>query len=343
MKKIVSFVSAALLVCSCTNEIDNVVGSSSKKIQFDPYIAGNTRALVDAPHADATTVKNEGFRVVAWYKNANEVLFNDLFKYSESNHQLAGTEEYEWPKSTDPEIVPTLDFYAVYPKDQASIEFATSEGGQKVITDVFYVNTTSNSSNGQSDVLLAQAKGKTQNDGKVALSFQHVLTQVRANLKFDATYDETNIYVNEISLTGLQSGFYDMTNSSWVAGYKKDNEIQPDTTSARYILHQGSATMEGSNTTSIPVFSSLAYNQETEELDTIPAAVMLIPGKYELSIEYIYKSYTMLKDTVDLSDPTLQGKIVTLDINVKDNRISFGAPQIVNWDVSTSPDYDVEN
>lgn len=330
MNKFLYVASAVALLCSCSNEIVQEEKSDhARTIQFDTYVAGQTRSI--AYEATLDTIGNNGFQVYAFYSDTQLKYFSSL--YQNIGGIISSKEENVWPTTG------TLDFLAVYPNEKVTVketvETGAAEGpftGTIEVSPIGIIDGSEKKPDGVYDVMIATAANKKQADGSVALSFNHLLVKVQANIYYDSYYIDP--YSNEgpallsITLTGATAGDYDVKNQKW--------SVAADATS-------GSTTYSLFNTTESDYFGSSesqpVYEYTTKDSDhPIRASLMLIPAKYTLTVKH--NRGDAITSEVDLSDKELDGgevssfagKVVTLNIHISDNHIQFATPTVESWE-----------
>lgn len=334
MKRILYLASALAIFGACTNEIAQETENPSlgRTIQFDPYVAGQTRTV--AFEATADTLATNGFQVYAWNNETaiNGTLglyFSDMYQQEFGGPSIVATDEHEWPGATP------LNFLGTYPsspdisQNQEKAETDEFKGGSKPQTSV-HVNT--EESAGTKDIMCALAENKSASEGVVNLSFSHILVKVQANIYYDSYYiDPTRNEgpaLENITLTGTIEGDYDVINQKW--------SVATDATSSsfEYLLFNTTESDYFGSSESQPV-----YEYTTKDSDhPIRASLMLIPAKYTLTVKH--NRGDAITSEVDLSDKELDGgevssfagKVVTLNIHISDNHILFAQPTVEPWE-----------
>lgn len=194
---------AALTLVSCSSDDLNSLSDNSSKneaISFDGYLGRSAVAVNGSRGSVETkeTLKTDGFGVFGKYnadagQNFGSDLFNNVKVYSSSTAEPV-TWTYDntkyWP--TDGHV----DFLAYAPhvdKKQlingSSIDF-TVEGEAA----------------NQKDLLWANAKGQTKENGKVTFKFAHALSRLGYKVKLNGDYTGTTIKLNKITLAGSADG-----------------------------------------------------------------------------------------------------------------------------------------
>ena len=332
MNKFLYVASAVALLCSCSNEIVQEERSDhARTIQFDPYVAGQTRTV--AFEATADTLATNGFRVYAWNNETAigdnlGLYFSDMYQQEAGGSSIVATDDHEWPGATP------LNFLGTYP---SSIRIIT-QNQKKAESDEFYdgaipqtsVHVDTKASAGTKDIMCALAENKSASDGVVNLSFSHILVKVQANISYDEVYIDgsgNGPALMKISLTGTSEADYDVETKKWNVG------TDATSNTIEYTLYNTTMSDYWGSTESQPV-----YEYSTKDTDHIRASLMLIPAKYTLSVEH--NQGGPITSEIDLSDKDLEGgdvssfagKVVTLNIHISDNHILFAQPTVEPWE-----------
>lgn len=342
MKRILYLASALAIFGACTNEIDKVseISTDRHPIEFDTYVAGQTRAF--AYEATADTLATKGFQVYAWNNetaigDSLGLYFSDMYHQEAEGSSIVANSKHEWPGAT------SLSFLAVYPAVQEIISMETpkAEGtdanlykGEVVPSATVSVSTNKGDAPGTSDVMCAYAEDKTAAGGVVNLAFSHILVKVQANLLFDASLKDgsgNGPCINTVKLKGISSGKYDASESKWSTSA---DAITAENGTEYLLFSTDESQYLGSITDYEPLYD---YDHRTEG-NQMRVSLMLIPAQYELSVTYGY-SNTMTA-TINLADTqieggekiSLSGKVVILNIHIKDNHISFATPTVESWE-----------
>lgn len=332
MKRILYLASALAIFGACTNEIAQETENPSlgRTIQFDPYVAGQTRTV--AFEATADTLATNGFQVYAWNNETaiNGTLglyFSDMYQQEFGGPSIVATDEHEWPGATP------LNFLGTYPSSPD-----ISQNQKKAESDEFYdgampqtsVHVNTEVSAGTKDIMCALAENKSASDGVVNLSFSHILVKVQANISYDEVYIDgsgNGPALMNITLTGTPMADYDVKTQKW-------NFVTDATSNTiEYTLYNTTMSDYWGSTESQPV-----YEYSTKDTDHIRASLMLIPAKYTLSVEH--NQGAPITSEIDLSDQALDGgevssfagKVVTLNIHISDNHIQFATPTVESWE-----------
>lgn len=193
---------AALTVVSCSSEDLNSLSDNSSKneaISFDGYL-GRSAVSVNGTRGSVLTIDNlqtEGFGVFGNYnstggQNFGFNLFNNVKVYYDASAKTPAwtySPLKYWP--TDGHV----DFLAYAPrvdKQQltgSSIDF-TVEGDAA----------------NQKDLLWANAKDQTKENGKVTFKFNHALSRLGYTVKLNDAYSDVTIKLNKITLAGSNDG-----------------------------------------------------------------------------------------------------------------------------------------
>ena len=327
---------AALTLVSCSSDDLNSLSDNSSKneaISFDGYLGRSAVAVNGSRGSVETkeTLKTDGFGVFGKYnadagQNFGSDLFNNVKVYSSSTAEPV-TWTYDntkyWP--TDGHV----DFLAYAPhvdKKQlingSSIDF-TVEGEAA----------------NQKDLLWANAKGKTKENGKVTFKFAHALSRLGYKVKLNDDYTGTTIKLNKITLAGSADG--NGTNKAFYKTGTIDLSYTSSTTSPTTSLWKPSEEKQnfewfsGDNQLSK---TDAATNPETEYLFVIPQDFS--PKTTSADALYVIVDYT-----ITYSDGTtvktkvykqiewnfLQGQAYTLNLTLGLTPIEFDVKTVEGW------------
>ena len=327
---------AALTLVSCSSDDLNSLSDNSSKneaISFDGYL-GRSAVAVNGSRGSVETkdqLKTDGFGVFGNY-NANDGqdfgsnLFDNVKVYSSSTAEPV-TWTYDntkyWP--TDGHV----DFLAYAPhvdKKQlingSSIDF-TVEGEAA----------------NQKDLLWANAKGQTKENGKVTFKFAHALSRLGYKVKLNGDYTGTTIKLNKITLAGSADG--NGTNKAFYKTGTIDLSYTSSTTSPTTSLWKPSEEKQdfewfsGDNQLSK---TDAATNPETEYL-------FVIPQNFSKTEENADALYVIVEYTIKYEDEKTmtnkvssqlklnfeQGKAYTLNLTLGLTPIEFDVTTVEGW------------
>ena len=327
---------AALTLVSCSSDDLNSLSDNSSKneaISFDGYLGRSAVAVNGSRGSVETkeTLKTDGFGVFGKYnadagQNFGSDLFNNVKVYSSSTAEPV-TWTYDntkyWP--TDGHV----DFLAYAPhvdKKQlingSSIDF-TVEGEAA----------------NQKDLLWANAKGQTKENGKVTFTFAHALSRLGYKVKLNGDYTGTTIKLNKITLAGSADG--NGTNKAFYKTGTIDLSYTSSTTSPTTSLWKPSEEKQdfewfsGDNQLSK---TDAATNPETEYLFVIPqdfskteenADALYVIVEY--TIKYEDEKTMTNKVSSQLKLNFEQGKAYTLNLTLGLTPIEFDVKTVEGW------------
>lgn len=339
---------AALTLVSCSSDDLNSLSDNSSKneaISFDGYLGRSAVAVNGSRGSVETkeTLKTDGFGVFGKYnadagQNFGSDLFNNVKVYSSSTAEPV-TWTYDntkyWP--TDGHV----DFLAYAPhvdKKQlingSSIDF-TVEGEAA----------------NQKDLLWANAKGQTKENGKVIFKFAHALSRLGYKVKLNGDYTGTTIKLNKITLAGSADG--NGTNKAFYKTGTIDLSYTSSTTSPTTSLWKPSEEKQdfewfsGDNQLSK---TDAATNPETEYL-------FVIPQNFSQKTTSADALYVIVDYTITYSDGTtvktkvykqlewdfLQGQAYTINLTLGLTPIEFDVTTVEGWTDFNQKDIDAWN
>ena len=194
MKRIL-IIAAFIAAISCTKagEETGRQDAAGGRIVF---AAASSKSITEST---AATVQAGGFNVVAQVVTVNgrTTYFNDHAEWSASENWFATENDYYFPASP-------LTFYAVHPKSY-EIEFLQ---GNKGPLPCF-----SFTSDGVADVISAYRNSVSATDEKVALTFEHILAQVR--VLWTGEDPKVTYEVTGIDLQTPRGGTYEFVGHAW--------------------------------------------------------------------------------------------------------------------------------
>lgn len=201
MKRIAIILGLVLIVlASCTKDIVKEVNNG---LAIDFRVSTQTRAT------EVTNSTLSSFHVTAI--SGDDVYFSEIeFKAQGTpgaeNNYFISDDKYYWPESGD------LDFYAYYPSAADLGGTLSISGTGKTLTGFSPKSEIA----AQVDFIVAKARGNkasNQQDG-VALSFQHMLSQIEINAK--NSNSEYDITVGGFALKGVKSkGDFSFEDLTW--------------------------------------------------------------------------------------------------------------------------------
>lgn len=327
---------AALTLVSCSSDDLNSLSDNSSKneaISFDGYLGRSAVAVNGSRGSVETkeTLKTDGFGVFGKYnadagQNFGSDLFNNVKVYSSSTAEPV-TWTYDntkyWP--TDGHV----DFLAYAPhvdKKQlingSSIDFAVEGEAAN-----------------QKDLLWANAKGQTKENGKVTFKFAHALSRLGYKVKLNGDYTGTTIKLNKITLAGSADG--NGTNKAFYKTGTIDLSYTSSTTSPTTSLWKPSEEKQdfewfsGDNQLSK---TDAATNPETEYLFVIPqdfskteenADALYVIVEY--TIKYEDEKTMTNKVSSQLKLNFEQGKAYTLNLTLGLTPIEFDVKTVEGW------------
>lgn len=292
MKKIfkttLALAAIMIVLASCskneapTSEAAQKMELSDKPIAFgveEFAEASSTRAFTETT---ASTMQTNGFKVAGIWSSGSATLFNADATYSSTAKTYSTATKYYFPTTG------TVSFYAVTPKTQA-ISITSGAASLSYTHD--------------SDIDLMAAKSETVSptSSAVALTFDHLLTQV----KFTATGGDGNVSykVKSLSLKAPASATYAYASGTLTAGTAM--------TSGQAIISStktlSGKTDMGFTGTFIPGSATVACEWECYVNSTLvgsyskTATVTLTQGK---------------KNTINLTLPNADGKPISFSVTV---------------------------
>lgn len=147
----------------------------------------------------AATVQSGGFNVVAQVITINErtTYFNDHAEWSASENWFATENDYYFPASP-------LTFYAVHPK---SYEIGFKQNNKGPLPIFSFI------SDGVADVIAATKNNVSATDEKVALTFEHILAQVK--VQWTGEDPKVTYEVTDIDLQTPKGGTFEFVGHAW--------------------------------------------------------------------------------------------------------------------------------
>ena len=196
MKKVLFSILAVAAVVACNkNEVtpSQLIGEPGA-IKFGVSGLVATKAVSES---DANTVQASGFNV-AGLVDETTVYFNELASFDAVNGNYATATQYYYPSGK------TVNFYAVHPVNR---EITVAADGAVTVT---YVQTNTE------DLIVAQRSDVAASDSDVALTFDHVLSQ----LVFTAQGADTKAeyLLKSINVTAPNGGTYKFADGEWTRG-----------------------------------------------------------------------------------------------------------------------------
>ena len=289
MKKF-TFISFALvaMLCSCNKEIVSpVTGPVNGTETKNAIVFGVDSELLESKavtESTASQVQTNGFNV-AGVTSENVTLFGSskaTWDSAKSWYSTATT--YYYPATG------TMSFYAVYPVSQA-------------VTVTSGAATLAYSANENTDLIAAKATGVSASNNSVALTFDHILSQVDFTAK--GADSKVTYKITSIKVTAPTSGTYAYSNGSWTKGATDAQTVYLSTSTD---VSTSEATSVGVAQTFIPVELTVSASWEcysggvkAAEYNNVTAKFTPTKGK---------------KCTVNLTLPNSDGKGITFTISV---------------------------
>lgn len=219
MNKIYLFTAAFAVMASLSGCSDTELASidtAQEKTPIGFHTVGSqmgSRATI----ITSTNITSTDFKVYAFDEAGNAFMGNNDTELAwngvEINHK---TGEWDYANSSDLRYWPdySLNFYAVSPEpsDEDKSNMFYSWNINKENQQIYYstIDEYAPTTTGQNlDVMYAVAKGQTKSNGKVKLSFKHILSQIA----FQAKTNDPNLVVeiNEIKLFNIKyNGYFDI-------------------------------------------------------------------------------------------------------------------------------------
>lgn len=201
MKKLFFFaIASTIALSSCSeNEVFTATENAKTPITINVYQQGQTRVTETVEQ----TLKDNGFKFIARYGTTELINGNATFDNSKNNWSYGNTIVY-WPES-DNTTPATVNFYGFYsPNNADALDIASN----RVTINV----------NGTSDVVLANvSQSKPSDESPVALSFNHVMSEVVVSAK--GKDEGLNYTVTEITFTAPTVVYMDLS----LTGVTKNN------------------------------------------------------------------------------------------------------------------------
>lgn len=201
-------IAATAMLASCTND-EIVEVAPQKAIGFESFINKSTRAA-----ADVTTANLKAFELYGW--RGETAIFNKQEVTADNGTCTYSPLQY-WAGGNN------YVFEAVAPKN-----------GEKGVTFTPALNSSSITfeSNSETDLIyatqekdLTNTTNVTTDPGKVALTFNHLLSRVKFSFKNGFAADaKVKITVTDVAITNAGStGTYATSTSTWAAATKESN------------------------------------------------------------------------------------------------------------------------
>lgn len=192
MKKLFFFaIATTIALSSCSeNEVFTATENAKTPITIDVYQQGQTRAT----ETTIDILQRNGFDIIAM--NGDKELINNKATYADSKWSYGNTIIY-WPEdSTNPNV----SFYGLYSPNAAdALDIANNRATINV--------------DGTSDVVLANvSQSKPTDESPVALSFNHVMSEVVVSAK--GKDDGLNYSVTEVTFTVPEIVYYNLTSGN---------------------------------------------------------------------------------------------------------------------------------
>ena len=255
---------AIAALCSCNKETVPAAVANNE-IVFGLKGLAITKSVTES---NAGLLQAGGFNVAA-VTSGNATLFNALASYDSENLYYKTAATYYWPASG------TMNFYACYPTTQA----VTVDNG---------VATLAYEQNGETDLIAAKVTGASKSATPVALTFNHVLSQVLLTAK-GAVDDGLTYKITGINISMPTSGTYNYATNDWT------------------------------RSTQGAVQSILSASKDvTATASSVGEVLSVIPGEISISVEYtVYSgSIALASFTKSATTAVTMGKKSTLNLTL---------------------------
>ncbi len=188
-------IAALVAAVSCTKageETGRQVAAGGRIV----FAAASSKTITEST---AATVQSGGFNVVAQVITINErtTYFNDHAEWSASENWFATENDYYFPASP-------LTFYAVHPK---SYEIGFKQNNKGPLPIFSFI------SDGVADVIAATKNNVSATDEKVALTFEHILAQVK--VQWTGEDPKVTYEVTDIDLQTPKGGTFEFVGHAW--------------------------------------------------------------------------------------------------------------------------------
>ncbi len=222
--------SAALVLSSCSNEIDqvsNLENSGKKEIKVSTYTPGMTRTA-DTGATDEELAEY-GFTLQATYpveiegKQEDETLVYAHFAQLDGEAWAPATYDAEqggfvandavemfWPENLNTEV----SFYAMYNETMDDVEISEGKTNVNLSQYTYDYDTLCRP---QVDYMAAKTMTSysKSNEGSVELDFNHILAKVTTQIKAEVTDYYAGINVHEVKIKMPNGGTYDFNDGTF--------------------------------------------------------------------------------------------------------------------------------
>lgn len=302
MKKFFFAACMVLTLSACSEVTDQVeVASRLVPIGVEVYTQGNTRA----DDTNATTLQS-GFKLLIRTGEGENAINKTVdVTYTEGKYNLS--EEIYWPLDGSQEV----QFLAYYGAE------ATAENSSVLTVD-----------NREKDVVVAKATGtldQNQN-GIVALSFEHILSKVSINVKMEDDNDPTTNYtvtLDEFSFTSASSKLdtYNMLG----AGTNRWSSSNNDSPQEEYFKV---TTKQAVTTTASSIGSNLLVGPQA----------YTITAKYTVAEGQVSHQFTRSAEVLELNLGSAYTFTVTL--STKTPLMGINVTEVSDWNTTGNNDYE---
>jgi hypothetical protein len=262
--------SAVLVLSSCSNneivENHDLKTDGPKTMNFQTYVPGATRALVEAEEASNASIEENGFYLFTDQTvlvEGKEEQVKGFMTFDENDGWVMSGQQLQWSTDLNQEV----QFYAVYSASGQDDNFSITQTGDygKVLSGFDLTS-------GENDYMIANDTSSYNTaNGNVALNFAHILAQVEVRIVgAEAGYD---YYVGGVKITAPKS-------QSLIMG---DTTFVDESETVVYALDEAELNISGNvqqGETKVPLQSE--YTD-----DDVYAKLMVVPGTCSLSMKYL--------------------------------------------------------
>lgn len=194
MRKLMT-IAALVAAVSCTETMED----SQRRESAGGRIVFAAVSAKSVSESTAATVQAGGFNVAAQIVGVSSrtTYFNETAEWSESDNWFATGNDYYYPTAE-------LTFYAVHPVNY-QIKFMEHQQGPMPYFDF--------TSDGESDVIAAFRNNVSASDEKVALTFDHILSQIK--VLWTGEDPKVTYEVTGIDLQTPKGGQYEFITRAW--------------------------------------------------------------------------------------------------------------------------------
>lgn len=235
---------AVVLGSSCSNEeiseVSALPENGKKAIEISAYAAGATRFDAAQAVIDSLGTAGSGFFVTAKYTKSEvyTTLFGSqkFFAGEGGVCSAADNSLYYWPDDMDEGT--GVDFYAYYSGNvtQEPCTLNLSENSQTMNISL------KDTERGNFDIMAASASASS---GSVELKFEHLLAQVKVNVKYDEAYAESlegevNFNLNSLKINAPSSSVYTFAKGTTASSVSASDDTQ---TYSDYVFQSSSVSI----------------------------------------------------------------------------------------------------